>query len=119
MIIGNFIYDPSKDTYVGKIETLTFSRPVVFSPTPKTSAEQADYFITADPTGARPIEFGMAWKHIAKNGELILIVELDDPTFSHSLSAALYGSPVPNEAFLFWRDTSADWKQALFFWRRR
>jgi uncharacterized protein (DUF736 family) len=98
MIIGNFIYDPAKDTYRGTITTLTAGRnEVVIRPSRKTGARDPDYRIEHT-TAEGSVELGAAWNRTAEKTGPFLSIVLDDPVLPASIHAALFHEPHPSEA---------------------
>jgi uncharacterized protein (DUF736 family) len=90
MIIGNFSYNPDRDTYSGDITTLTLQRSnVLIRPTVKESDREPDYRIVHERGGAI-VELGAAWKRSSERGRDFLSIVLDDPALPASLNAALF-----------------------------
>ena len=103
MIVGNFTYNPDRDTYSGDITTLTLQRSlVVFRPTDKTGDKEPDYRIVQERDGDI-VEFGAAWKRSSEKGRDFLSVMLDDPALPTSLYAALFFSDRDSKATLVWQ----------------
>jgi uncharacterized protein (DUF736 family) len=103
MIVGNFSYDPDRDTYSGEITTLTLQRSnVVFRPTGKTGDREPDYRVVQERDDAI-VEFGAAWKRSSEKGRDFLSVMLDDPALPASLNAALFPSDRDDSATLVWQ----------------
>jgi uncharacterized protein (DUF736 family) len=103
MIIGNFSYDSDRDTYAGKITTLTLERgSVVFRPNEKMGDKEPDYRIVQDRDGL-VVEFGAAWKRSSERGRDFLSVLLDDPALPSSLNAALFLAEDQDRATLVWQ----------------
>lgn len=98
MIIGNFTYDPAKDTYTGTITTLTAGRgDVVIRPSKKSGTRDPDYRIE-HVTAEGSVELGAAWNRTAEKTGPFLSIVLDDPVLPASIHAALFHEPHPSEA---------------------
>jgi uncharacterized protein (DUF736 family) len=103
MIIGNFTYDPDRDTYAGEITTLTLQRAsVMFRPTEKNGDKEPDYRIVHETEGGT-VELGAAWKRSSERGREFLSVLLDDPALASSVNAALFSSDQDDRATLVWQ----------------
>jgi uncharacterized protein (DUF736 family) len=103
MIIGNFSYDPDRDTYAGEITTLTLERgSVVFRPNDKAGDKEPDYRIVQERDGL-VVEFGAAWKRSSERGRDFLSVLLDDPALPSSFNAALFLADSQDSATLVWQ----------------
>jgi uncharacterized protein (DUF736 family) len=103
MIIGNFSYDPDRDTYAGDITTLTLDRgSVVFRPNEKVGDKEPDYRIVQE-HGELVVEFGAAWKRSSERGRDFLSVLLDDPALPSSLNAAMFLAEGQDRATLVWQ----------------
>lgn len=102
MIIGNFTYNPSKDSYVGEIKTLTLLRSkVAFRPTESKSEKAPHYRVIVEGTPGA-IELGAAWKKVSEAGREFLSVSIDDPALNRPLNAALMPSEKGDSAILIW-----------------
>jgi uncharacterized protein (DUF736 family) len=110
MIIGNFSYDPARDTYTGELATLTVpTRTLVFQPNEAKGDKgrrQPNYRILSPATGG-DVELGAAWKKHSDEGREYLSVTLADPALTQPVNAAMVASGDNGEAFiLVWsRDT--------------
>ncbi len=103
MIIGNFLYDPEKDTYSGDITTLTLQRDKVsVRPNKKSGEREPDYRIMHEQVGGS-VEFGAAWKRESEKGRAFLSVVLDDPALPAPVNAALFPSDADATARLVWQ----------------
>jgi uncharacterized protein (DUF736 family) len=103
MIIGNFLYDPEKDTYSGDITTLTLQRDnVSLRPNKKSGEREPDYRIVHEQGGAS-VEFGAAWKRESEKGRAFLSLVLDDPALPTPVNAALFLSDADATARLVWQ----------------
>jgi uncharacterized protein (DUF736 family) len=102
MIIGNFKYDPAKDSYAGEIKTLTLLRGKVhFRPAESKSAKAPHYRVLVEGQPGS-VELGAAWKRRSEAGREFLSVRLDDPALPRPLSAALMPSDDGSSAILIW-----------------
>jgi len=102
MIIGNFTYNQSKDTYLGEIKTLTLLRgKVAFSPAGSKSDKGPHYRIVVEGAPGS-VELGAAWKRKSEAGREFLSVNLDDPALPRALNAALMPSEDGTSAILIW-----------------
>ena len=98
-IIGAF--KRTDDGYAGTIRTMTINVKAAFVANDKNGNDKApDFKVVA---GER--EFGAAWKAKTKGEEPqeVLRVELDDPSFSAPLRAALFASGVDSAALVWSR----------------
>lgn len=103
MIIGNFTYDPSGDTYTGELATLTVAaRTLVLKPNEgkgdKTRREP-NYRITSPAKGG-DVEIGGAWKKFTDDGREYLSVTLADPALPQALNCAMFGAGDTGEGFI-------------------
>ena len=98
MIIGNFTYDPDKDSYRGTITTLTAGRAdVLIRPVRKGGEREPDYRVEHT-NGRDSVELGAAWRRTSdKTGDFLSIV-LDDPVLPASINAALFHDKPPSNA---------------------
>jgi uncharacterized protein (DUF736 family) len=111
MILGNFTYDRTQDSYTGAIGTLTTSHAsVTFRPTGKNDGKAPEYRIEAK-TKSATIELGAAWKRTGENGEY-LSVKLDDPTLQLPIRGALTGGEGGNFILVWTRDNGSRKKAA-------
>lgn len=102
MIIGNFTYDQTKDTYTGEIKTLTLHRSnVAFRPAKGKNGKGPHYRVIIDGAPAA-VELGAAWKRTSKAGREFLSVSLDDPSLPRQLGAALMPAEDGTGAILIW-----------------
>lgn len=102
MIIGNFTYNQTKDTYTGEIKTLTLHRSkVIFRPTEGKTDKGPSYRIVLEGVPGA-VELGAAWKRTSEAGREFLSVSLDDPALPHPVSAALMPSEDGTGAILIW-----------------
>lgn len=102
MIIGNFTYNQTKDTYTGEIKTLTLQRSkVVFRPSEGKNGKGPHYRVILEGAPGA-VELGAAWKRTSEAGREFLSVSLDDPALSHPLSAALMHAEDGTGAILIW-----------------
>lgn len=102
MIIGNFTYDKTKDTYEGEIKTLTLLRgKVAFRPTEGKNGKGPNYRVTVEGAPGA-VELGAAWKRTSEAGREFLSVSLDDPALSRPLNAALMPAEDGAGAILIW-----------------
>jgi uncharacterized protein (DUF736 family) len=102
MIIGNFSYDRTSDTYSGEIKTLTFHRAgVVLRPAQKSGEKGPDYRVIEQGANGT-VEFGAAWKRTSERGQPFLSIVLDDPVLASSLNAALLLRSGDDAATLVW-----------------
>lgn len=102
MIIGNFTYDPTTDTYAGELWTL-FCRHAYMLISPNTKARDGspDYrIIQNDPSGSAVI--GAAWRRQSDAGKPFLSVTLDDPSLPVPINAALFRDDGSDQARLVW-----------------
>lgn len=118
MIIGNFTYNPAKDTYSGELATLTVTgRALVFQPNEAKSErsngrKQPQYRIVT-PTKGGDVELGAAWKKHSDEGREYLSVTLADPALPQSVNCALVASGDSGEEFiLVWSRDSRKAKAA-------
>jgi uncharacterized protein (DUF736 family) len=112
MIIGNFTYDPAKDTYSGEIKTLTLLRgKVQFRPVESKSEKGPHYRVVVEGQPGS-VELGAAWKRRSEAGREFLSVRLDDPALPRPLSAALMPSDDGAGAILIWSRPSKRKAQA-------
>ena len=116
MIIGNFTYNPAKDTYSGELATLTVaSRTLVFQPNEAKgdkARRQPHYRIVSPATGG-DVELGAAWKKHSDEGREYLSVTLADPALAQSVNCALVATGATGEAFiLVWSRDSRKAKTA-------
>lgn len=82
-IIGTFT--ASDNGYIGSIKTLTLNIKARFAASEKDNDKAPDYRIFAG-----VIEFGAAWKKIARDSDReYLSVKLDDPSFPAPIYASL------------------------------
>lgn len=102
MIIGNFKFDPKRDTFVGEIKTLTLLRgKVQLRSVNKTKEKEPDYRLVEDgPSGT--VELGAAWKRTSKTSSEFFSVILDDPALPRPFNAALMPSEDGASAILIW-----------------
>lgn len=102
MIIGNFTYNKTKDTYAGDIHTLTLLRSkVAFRPTEAKTDKGPDYRVVFE-NGTGSVELGAAWKRTSEAGRDFLSVSIDDPALGSPLNAALMPSEDGKGAILIW-----------------
>ena len=102
MIIGNFTYSKSKDTYAGEIKTLTLLRGKVhLRPAESKTEKGPDYRVTVEAEEGS-VELGAAWKRTSEAGREFLSVTLDDPALARPLNAALMPAENGGDAILIW-----------------
>ena len=116
MIIGNFTYDPARDTYTGELATLTVpARTLVFQPNEAKgdkTRKQPNYRITSPAKGG-DVELGAAWKKHSDEGREYLSVSLSDPALTQPVNCAMVASGDSGEAFiLVWSRDSRKAKAA-------
>ena len=98
MIIGNFTYDPDKDSYTGTVTTLTAARgDILIRPTRKSGDREPDYRVEHECDGAN-VELGAAWKRTSEKTGPFLSVVIDDPVLPASINAALFHDKPPSHA---------------------
>ena len=103
MIIGNFTYDPARNTYTGELSTLTVqSRALVFQPNePKgerSNGRKPPHYRIVSPAKGGDVELGAAWKKHSDEGKEYLSVTLADPALAQSLNCALVSAGDDAEA---------------------
>jgi uncharacterized protein (DUF736 family) len=95
MIIGNFTYDPARDTYTGELATLTVAaRPLVLKPHEAKgdkARREPNYRITSPAQGG-DVELGGAWKKYTNDGQEYLSVTLADPALPQAVNCALFSA---------------------------
>ena len=107
MIIGNFTYDKSNDTYQGSISTLLIDRlGIHLRPTRRGSEREPAYRIVRDGE-AGTIELGAAWSRKSDKGQAYLSVVLDDPSLGQSVHAAMFPD-AEGKATLVWNRPRSD-----------
>ena len=116
MIIGNFTYNPAKDTYSGELATLTVTaRALVFQPNEAKgdkSRKQPNYRVVS-PSKGGDVEIGAAWKKHSDEGREYLSVTLADPALTQPVNCALVQSGDSGEAhILVWSRESRKAKSA-------
>ena len=106
MIIGNFSYNPARDTYPGELATLTVAaRTLVFQPNeakgdrPSANGKPPHYRIVSPAQGG-DIEVGGAWKKHTDEGREYLSVSLSDPALAQSIKCAMFESGDSGEAHI-------------------
>src|SRR5690348_6382066 len=105
MIIGNFTYNPAKDTYSGELATLTVTgRALVFQPneakSERANGRKQPHYRIVTPTQGGDVEFGAAWKKHTDEGKEYLSVTLADPALPQSVNCALVASGDSGEEFI-------------------
>jgi uncharacterized protein (DUF736 family) len=109
MIIGNFSYDPARDTYTGELSTLTVaSRTLVFQPNEAKGdkARQQPHYRVVSPAEGGDVELGAAWKKHSSEGEKYLSVTLADPALAQPINCAMVTGRSEEAFILVWsRDT--------------
>jgi uncharacterized protein (DUF736 family) len=89
MIIGNFKYSKTEDTYTGELATLTVAaRKLVFQPI-EAKGDKGPSYRVVSPSKAGDVELGAAWKKRSEEGRDYLSVKLDDPSLAQPLNCAL------------------------------
>jgi uncharacterized protein (DUF736 family) len=78
MIIGNFKYDPAKDSYAGEIKTLTLLRGKVHFRPAESKSDKAPHYRVVVEGQPGSVELGAAWKRRSEAGREFLSVRLDD-----------------------------------------
>jgi uncharacterized protein (DUF736 family) len=113
MIIGNFTYNPARDSYTGFIDTLTVSRPAVtFRPTGAKDGKAPGYRVEVS-TRDGLVELGAAWQKRSEEGRDYLSVKLDDPALATPINCALVGAGEAEGFNLVWsRDSGRRAKAA-------
>jgi uncharacterized protein (DUF736 family) len=112
MIIGNFTYDQTRDSYAGEIKTLTLQRSnVQFRSVKKTNPQEPDYRIVEDSESGM-VELGAAWKRTSKSDREFLSVTLDDPALPRALSAALMAGEAATAILIWSRPAKTKGKKA-------
>ena len=107
MIIGNFTYDPARDTLHGRARDPRRSRArtLVFQPNEgrddKAPSETTESRIVSPAKGG-DIELGAAWKKRSEEGRDYLSVKLDDPALTQPLNCALVESSDSEGFILVW-----------------
>jgi len=105
MIIGTFTYNRTKDTYIGKLATLTGEIALRFTPVEPKTEKSPSYRVFAEARG-ESIECGAAWQRTSKSDQEFLNVRLDDPTWPKPISCALL--PGDDDSFiLIWQREAA------------
>lgn len=111
MIIGNFTYDKSNDSYRGSVSTLLIDRlDIQLRPTRRGSEREPDYRIVRE-GGGGAIELGAAWTRKSDKGQTYLSVVLDDPSLPQSLNAALFPE-ADGKASLVWNRPRGESRKA-------
>lgn len=111
MIIGNFTYLRSKDTYTGELATLNGSIGLTFSPVESRSDKSPSYRVFAE-TKSGTVECGAVWQKTSKDDKSYLAVRLDDPTWAKPLSCALL--PSDDKGFiLIWQREAPKSRKAV------
>lgn len=102
MIIGNFRFDATADTYTGEIRTLSVQRSnVVLRPLQRQGDREPDYRVVQHAEGGT-IELGAAWQRRSDKGQDYLSVLLDDPALPQPLNVALFPGDDDRSAALVW-----------------
>jgi uncharacterized protein (DUF736 family) len=79
------------EDFIGEIATVDFKTNARFAPVEnKTSPACPDYLIVHSETSLFSPELGVAWKRTNSEGSEYLDVVIDDPTYSHPISAVLF-----------------------------
>jgi uncharacterized protein (DUF736 family) len=103
MIIGNFTYDPDRDTYTGELSTLTVAaRPLVLKPNEgkgESARREPNYRVTSPAKGGA-VELGGAWKKYTDDGREYLSVTLADPGLPQAVNCAMFSASDPGEGFI-------------------
>lgn len=111
MIIGNFTYDKSSDTYRGSVSTMLIDRlDIHLRPTRRASEREPAYRVVRDGDGSA-IELGAAWARKSDKGKPYLSVVLDDPSLPQSLHAALFPE-TDGKASLVWNRPRGESRKA-------
>ena len=99
--IGSFTR--SKDTYSGRIHTLSLDAELVLVPTEASDSENApDYRIHLG-SDAKGAEIGAAWKRTGEKAGDYLSLLIDDPAFVQPLRANLFKAEEVGKTFnLMW-----------------
>ena len=103
MIIGNFTYNPARDTYTGELATLTVAaRTLVFQPNEAKGdkARRQPHYRIVSPAKGGDVELGAAWKKHSDEGREYLSVTLTDPALTQPVNCALLASGDRGEAFI-------------------
>lgn len=95
-IIGHFTKQEN-GSFVGTIQTLTFSTRATFEALTKRNDKSPDYRITASLS-----DLGAAWKRSGDNGEEHLSVRLDDPSFAAPINCRLVKTGIEHGYGLIW-----------------
>ncbi len=112
MIIGNFNYDKSTDTYHGTVSTLLIDRlEIQLRPTRRGSEREPDYRVVRDASNDGGVELGAAWTRKSDKGKSYLSVVLDDPSLSQTLNAALFPE-ADGKATLVWNRPRGEGRKA-------
>ena len=97
-VIGSFT--KTADGYAGTIRTMTINVKAAFVANDKNGNDKAPDFklVVGDK------EFGAAWRAVAKGegGKPFLRVELDDPSFTSPIRAALFENGEEGKGALVW-----------------
>lgn len=106
MIIGNFTYDPARDTYTGELATLTVAaRTLVFQPNEGRDDKAPAFrrppnYRIVSPAKGGDIELGGAWKKHSDEGREYLSVTLADPALTQAVKCAMVASSDSGEEFI-------------------
>ena len=105
MIIGNFSYDPARDTYTGELSTLTVAaRTLVLQPNEvkgDKGRQQPNYRIVSPAEGG-DVELGAAWKKHTDEGEKYLSITLSDPALAQPVHCAMLTGRSEGAFILVW-----------------
>jgi uncharacterized protein (DUF736 family) len=105
MIIGNFTYNETRDSYAGELSTLTVAtRAMVFQPNEAKGekARKQPHYRIVSPAQGGDVEFGAAWKKHSDEGREYLSVTLSDPALPQPLNCALVKASESEGFLLVW-----------------
>jgi uncharacterized protein (DUF736 family) len=102
MIIGNFTYNETQDTFTGELATLEVgARKVMFRPI-EARTDKAPHYRVVGLSKSGDVEFGAAWKKRSEEGRDYLSVKLDDPALTQPLNCALVDQSDSEGFILVW-----------------
>lgn len=107
MIIGNFSYDETNDTYRGSIRTLTIQHNSVLLSPIQDAGERAPHYRVMQQWEGGGAEIGAAWRRSSAKGRDFLSVTIDDPALPSAISAAMFLAADETTATLVWTRQAA------------